>query len=163
MQLVATAFRIASAIAGAVLALMPQFALADQLTVEQRLDEIGLKYDRDKDGDYRVVFNYARDKRSQLVYVSGTTQASGSVTIRKVFSPAAVLSKNPISGERALALLDDAFTNKMGGWELGGGVLYLAIKLPDSASADELHAAMNIAASLADDMEIKISGKRDEL
>ena len=69
----------------------------------------------------------------------------------------------PIDGARALELLRDADTNKMGSWEISGGVLFLAIKLPDSASATELKAAMDIAAELADNMEIKISGKKDAL
>lgn len=151
------------ALIAALLAALPATALAEDASVRRRLEAVGVKYDIDKDGDFRVVYNYSAEKRTQLVYVSGDTEAHSGVPIRKVFSPAAVLSQNPIDGARALELLRDAGTNKMGAWEISGGVLFLAIKLPDSASASELKAAMDIAAELADDMEIKISGSKDGL
>ena len=154
---------IAFALAAGLLAGVPLVAHAEDASVKRRLDDRGVKYDIDKDGDFRIVYNYTKEKRSQLVYVSGNTETTGGTLVRKVFSPAAVLSANPIDGPRALELLRDAYTNKMGSWEIGGGILYLVIKLPDSATATELKSAMDIAAELADDMEIKISGSKDGL
>lgn len=151
------------ALIAALLAGAPLAAHAEDASVKRRLDDRGVKYEIDKDGDFKIVYNYSQEKRSQLVYVSGKTETGYGMLIRKVFSPAAVLSENPIDGAKALELLRDAFTNKMGSWEIGGGVLYLVIKLPDSATATELKAAMDLAAELADDMEIKISGSKDGL
>lgn len=158
-----TMIRAGLPLGAAVLACAPQPAQAEDASVARRLTERGYKYDIDKDGDYRVVYKYESERRTQLAYVSGRTKTAYGVPIRKVFSPAAVLSKNRIDGALALELLDDAFTNKMGGWGIAGGVLYLAIKLPDSASALDLQGAMIIAAELADNMEITISGAKDEL
>lgn len=42
-------------------------------------------------------------------------------------------------------------------------MLYFVIKLPDEISAAELESAMDIAAEMADDMEIELSGDRDDL
>jgi hypothetical protein len=158
-----TPTRIALHLLAGLLVAAPLAAQAEDASVRRRLEDRGVKFDIDKDGDFRIVYNYAQEKRSQLVYVSGDTQSHSGVLIRKVFSPAAMLSQNPIDGVRALELLRDADTNKMGAWEISGGVLFLSIKLPDSASATELKAAMDIAAELADNMEIKISGKKDAL
>ena len=44
-----------------------------------------------------------------------------------------------------------------------GDVLYFVVKMPDSMDASQLESAMDIAAQTADDMELKISGDRDDL
>ncbi len=85
------------------------------------------------------------------------------IATRKIFSPASVGSKDPVTAASALALLGANHGNGLGAWELTGGVLFLAIKLPDSIDAVELRAGIRAAAELADDMEKQISGTRDEL
>lgn len=150
----------ALALAAAVLSSSVQ---AQDRGLEQRLQEAGYTFKVDADGDYLIVIRYAKERRSQQVFVSGRTVAVNGVPTRKVFSPASVGSKNPVTPAQALELLGANFRNGMGAWELEGGVLFLAIKMPDSASAAELRAAIRAAAELADDMELKISGARDEL
>jgi hypothetical protein len=143
--------------------LAPGAAMARDASVERRLTEAGYTFKADADGDYLVVISYAQERRSQQVYVSGSTVAVNGVATRKVFSPASVGSKDPVSAAQALELLGANFRHGMGAWELNGGVLFLAIKLPDSVSAGELRAAIRAAAELADDREKQISGARDEL
>ncbi|MFM7378235.1 MAG: hypothetical protein ACKO1O_08935 [Erythrobacter sp.] len=48
-------------------------AAAKDASVERRLDSAGLKYEVDDDGDYKLTFNYSKEGRTQLVFVSGTT------------------------------------------------------------------------------------------
>ena len=62
-----------------------------------------------------------------------------------------------------MALLEDSRTNKLGAWEVAGDVLYYVIKLPDSVDATQLEGAIEIAAEIADNKEIELSGKKDEL
>ena len=145
----------------AVAAAMP--AAAADKSVERRLDAQGVKYEVDGDGDYKVVYNYASEGRTQLVFVSGGTQSVAGFTIREVFSPAARVAKDRINGAKALELLEESRNNKFGSWEIQGDVVYFVIKLPDSVTAKELEAAMDIAAETADNMEIEISGDRDDL
>jgi hypothetical protein len=136
---------------------------AADASVAKRLDERGIKYEVDGDGDYKVTYNYAKEGRTQLVFVSGGTQSVGGFTVREVFSPAARVAADGINGAKALELISESRTNKLGAWEVAGDVLYFVIKLPDELSAAELESAMDIAAQAADDMEIEISGDRDDL
>lgn len=143
-------------------ALAPAAALADA-SVASRLDARGIKYDTDADGDYKITYNYAKEGRSQLVFVSGGTQSVAGFQVREVFSPAARIEKDGINGARALELLAESRRNKLGAWEISGDVLYFVVKLPDSMDAAQLEAALDIAAETADDMEIEFSGDRDDL
>ena len=137
-------------------------ASADE-SVKRRLNAQDIKYTVDDDGDYRVIYNYSKEGRTQLVFVSGTTQSIAGFTIREVFSPAAKVDEDGVSGRQALELLEKSRQAKIGSWEIGGGILYFVIKLPDNVSAAQLEAAMDIVAEVADDMEIEISGDRDDL
>jgi hypothetical protein len=138
-------------------------ALATDASVASRLDARGLNYVVDEDGDYKVTYNYSREGRTQLVFVSGGTEAVGGFRVREIFAPAAYVERDGIDGARALELLTGSSTNKLGSWEIRGDVLFFVIKLSDSMDAAQLEAAMDIAAETADDMEIVFSGDRDEL
>lgn len=139
---------------------LPAFADA---SVAQRLDARGVKYVIDEDGDYRVIYQYADEGRTQMAFVSGTTEDLAGFRIREVFAPAARLEEDGIDGARALALLADSRSRKLGAWETAGNVLYFVIKLPDSVDGAALEAALDIVAQVADDQEIEFSGDRDEL
>src|SRR5690606_21108150 len=144
------------------LAAVAPIALASDGSVESRLEARGIEYQVDADGDYMITLFYTDEGRTQLVFVGGTTETVGGYTVREVFAPAARLSDG-IDGDLALKLLTDSRSAKLGAWELGGDILYFVIKLPEEIDAARLEAAINIAASTADDMEIQISGDRDEL
>ena len=141
----------------------PASALASDASVKARLDARGIKHTVDDDGDYKVTYSYEKESRTQLVFVSGGTETVGGFQVREVFSPAARLEKDGVNGAKALELLAESRKNKLGSWETDGDVLLFVIKLPDSASAAELESAMDIAAQTADDMELELSGARDDL
>lgn len=141
-------------------AALPAFADA---SVEARLTARGVQHERDADGDYKVLYRYAAEERTQLVFVSGGTETVDGFAVREVFSPAGRVSEDGIDGAKALTLLAESGNNKLGGWELHGDLLYFVIKLPDSIDAAELETALDIAAQTADDMEIELSGDRDLL
>lgn len=151
---------IASLLLGSFLA---PLAHAEDAAVKTRLDARGVKYELDDDGDFKITYNYSKEKRSQLVFVSGSTESVGGFKIREIFSPAARLDKDGVNGAKALELLAESRKNKLGGWEVAGDILYFVVKLPDSIDAAQLESAMDIAAETADDMEIEISGDRDDL
>ena len=132
-------------------------------SVKTRLDARGIKYEVDSDGDYRVVYNYADEGRTQLVFVSGGTEHVGGLRVREVFSPAARIAGDGIDGKKALELLAESRNNKIGSWEIDGDVLLFVIKLLDNADAATLESAMDVAAQTADDMEIELSGTKDAL
>ena len=138
-------------------------AAAEDASVAKRLDSAGLKYEVDDDGDYKLTFNYSKEGRTQLVFVSGTTQTVSGLTVREVFAPAGRVGKDGIGGEAALELLANSGQLKMGSWEIRGDVLYFVIKGLDSATSSELSSLLDIAAETADDKEIELSGDRDDL
>lgn len=138
-------------------------AAAEDASVTTRLDREGIEYQVDDDGDYKVMFNYTDEGRTQLAFVSGKTEMVAGLTIREVFSPAGVVKQDGIGGKKALELLEGSAEMKLGSWEIRGDVLYLVIKVLDSASSSELSSFLDIAAGTADDMEIELSGDRDDL
>lgn len=131
-------------------------------SVKQRLDERSIKHEIDADGDFKITYNYKKENRTQLIFVSHKTESVNNFVIREIFSPTAKIKASGIDGTKALELMAESRKNKLGSWEIDGDVLYFVIKLPDSISAAELEAAMDIAAETADDMELKLTGK-DEL
>ena len=136
---------------------------AKDASVEARLDARGIKYDIDKDGDYTITISYDKDGRSQLVFVSGTVETVAGLVIREVYASAGKVKEDGIDGTKALKLLAESFEKKVGGWELSGNTLLYVIKLPDSIDASGLESAIKIAAEIADDKEIELSGKKDAL
>ena len=141
----------------------PLAANAEDACVKRRLDQNGMKYEIDQDGDFKVTIKFAKERRTQMVFVSGATETVSGFTVRKIFSPAGTVATEGIDGKKALELLRDSRTNKLGSWEIEGANLYLVIKLPETLTSTQLQAAMMLAGSLADDMEIKLSGSRDAL
>lgn len=137
--------------------------LAADASVDARLTARGIQFEVDGDGDYKVTYSYQQENRSQLVFVSGRTEQVNGISIREVFSPAGRVAADGIDGTKALALLADSRSKKLGSWEIAGDVLYFVIKLPDSIDAAALEAAMDIASETADNKEIELSGDRDDL
>lgn len=133
-------------------------AHAEDATVARRLESLGYKPSVDEDGDYRVVYNYESEGRTQLVYVAGSTLTVKGTSVRKIFSPAAVVSNGKVTGAVALDLLAQSGRSAYGGWEIRSGVLYYAIEVPEPLSAAQLKLAMDVCAELADDKEIELSG-----
>ena len=138
-------------------------AAAEDKSVESRLDKAGLQYDMDEDGDYRVVFDYTSEGRTQLAFVAGRTETVGGVAIRELFAPAAMVEKHGVDGAKALDLLKASARAKVGSWEIRGDFVYFVVKVNDEMTAAEMRVLLNTAASTADDLEIELTGGQDEL
>lgn len=128
-------------------------------TLAQRLDAQGVRYERDDDGDYRVVFAWQQENRSQLAFVAGSAHVLGESAVREVFSPAAPVPAGGFSAEQADMLLRDSQRNILGGWEIAGDTLFYVIKLHDDADGARFEQALEVAAQLADDMELQLTGE----
>ena len=141
---------------------VPLAHAADTPSVEARLEARDLKYEIDGEGDFRLVMSLREDSRSHLVVVSARTERLDDIDIREVFAPAARIADG-IDGDKALELLAESRTNKIGGWELGGDVLYYVIKMPDDIDARQLEMLIGLAATAADELEMALTGDRDDL
>ena len=127
---------------------------------KQKLDQTGLKYEMDKDGDYKILFNVGDTKRTQLVYVSGDTQTIGGLVIREFFAPAAKVSV-AVDGAKALELLAESHRKKVGSWEIHGDGLNYTAKVSDSISAKDARSLLETIVNIADEAEAKLTGKDD--
>ncbi|WP_238376599.1 hypothetical protein [Luteimonas abyssi] len=138
----------------------PSTDVAD--TVPAILGEAGVGYEVDDDGDYRIVYGWEREGRSQLVYVSGHTEEIAGRRVREVFSPAARLDEG-IEASVLRDLLRDSRSRKLGAWEIAGEMLFYVIKLPEPVDATLLLAALTAAAEIADEREQAFTGDLDAL
>ncbi len=136
---------------------------AEDASVAQRLEREGINFEVDSDGDYKLVYNYKQEGRTQVVFVAGKTETVSGLAVREIFSPAGRVSADGITGSKALELLEGSSKIKLGSWEIRGDVLYLVAKVLDSATSQELASIINVTAGTADDMEIELSGAKDEL
>ncbi|WP_143704024.1 MULTISPECIES: hypothetical protein [Luteimonas] len=132
-------------------------------SVRARLDAQSLGYEVDEDGDFRIVVGWQQEDRSQLTFVAGRTHPLDTGAVREVFSAAARVPAGGFGAEQANLLLRDSQTNVLGAWEIDGDVLFYVIKLYDDADGARLREAVDMAAQIADDMEIQLSGGKDEL
>ena len=130
-------------------------------TVRARLDAQGLGYEVDDDGLFRMLVSWQQENRSQLAFISGQSNGAGSSAVREVFSPAARVPEGGFSAEQADMLLRDSQQNVLGAWEIAGDLLFYVIKLHDDADGARLQEAVDVAAQIADDMEIRLSGGQD--
>lgn len=154
---------------------LPAVAQEDQTTVADPigdtpdprvralLDELGYQYEIDDDGDYRAVFEFTGEKRSQVVYVNSRTSEYDGLEIREVWSPA-IEAKGQLAQKIANRLLEASFDAPLGGWQTikrndGKVVAVFAVKLGASADAQTLKKAMNAVLVNADNIEKELSKK----
>lgn len=144
--------RAASGVVGA-----PAPAPASRDGFRQKLERTGWKYDILENGNYRVVFNVGETKRTQLFYISGGTQSYDCLVIREFFAPAAKVSAS-VNGARALELMAESHTKKMGSWEIHGDTLMFTAKVSDAIDGEDLRSLMNMIVTVADEAELKLTG-----
>ena len=78
---------------------------AEDSSVKRKLDSVGQKYEVDKDGDFKLSFSFKEDKRTQIVFIEGTSSEIAGITVRNVFAPVAMVDKDAIAS-KALDLLE---------------------------------------------------------
>lgn len=129
--------------------------------IQASLEELGFKYEIDKEGDFKVVIR-TQDGRTQLVWIISKTQRYGKLEIREIVSPA-YLSNEPLSLEVANQLLEDNTLTKLGAWQIfkqdKGHLAMFVAKIPADSDANNLGDSLEIVARSADAMENKLTGK----
>lgn len=141
---------------------VPVVANAADAVVAKQLDALKLKYEVDKDGDYKMVFNLGGG-RTQLVWVRSKTYTYRSEQIREIWSPGYRSATDMIPANVANRMLENSNEVKLGGWVKQGKVGMFVVKIGTDASAETLGDAITAAARTADDIEQEFSGKKDEL
>jgi hypothetical protein len=124
--------------------------------VEKALKKLGLKYEVDEDGDFKLVFA-VEDNRTQVVIISSTTETLGKMEIREVWSPIAKFASTP-SCDLSLELLEKHGTFKIGSYQYkklrsGSYLLVFIVHLSAEARAEELGSIVTAVAQVADKTE----------
>ncbi len=131
--------------------------------VEKALKKLGLKYEVDKDGDFKLVFS-VEDDRTQVVFINSTTETLGKMEIREIWSPTAKFSSTPPPA-LSLALLEKNSTFKIGSYQYkkSGSTYYLvfSVHLSAEAPAEELGSIVAAVAKTADATEKEIMESDD--
>lgn len=131
--------------------------------VEKALKKLGLKYEVDKEGDFKLVFSI-EEGRTQVVFINSATETLGKMEIREIWSPVAKFTSIPPS-DLSLALLEKNGTYKIGGYQYkkSGSTYYLvfAVQLSAEAPAEELGSIVAAVAGTADATEKEIMGTDD--
>ena len=141
------------------LAVVPVTHAADP-ALEAKLKEAKLEYVID--GDYKIIYEWSQDQRSQVVFISGQPEELEGVRLYSVFSPAKVLDEGEaLDPALAARLLGENSTYKFGAWELAGRNLFFAGDIPSAASAADIATLVATLAGTADDLEIEISPGED--
>ncbi|MEO0079461.1 MAG: hypothetical protein ABIK44_02130 [candidate division WOR-3 bacterium] len=133
--------------------------------VKKALDELGLKYTIDSDGDFKLTFEF-EDGRSQLCFINSGTETFKLFEIREVWAPA-YKTDGPFTATVANKLLEDSFKKKLGAWQTmvgsdGSHLAVFAAKIDANCDAQSLHACIKAVVSAADDMEEELTGTKDE-
>ena len=143
-------------------ALAPGHAHAADAEIEDLLKQSGTPYEVDKDGDYKVVIEWSKDKRSQLVYVGGTPETFADAPVYDVFAPALAVDDDGLSAADANELMKASGDLKLGAWELRGDGAYFAVKVPaGNLTAEQFDKILSLAAETADDFEMEHSDSDD--
>jgi len=127
--------------------------------VRKILDARDIKYDVDKDGDFKVVFETDGD-RSQLAFIKSDTNEYGNFEIREIWSPA--YKSDRFSTQVAIKLLEDSQLKKLGHWEKHGSYGVFVVRIAADADSDSLWNALKAALRAADAMEEELTGDDDD-
>ena len=136
--------------------------------VKAALDRLGIQYEVDRDGDYKLTRNVPDSNgRTQLVFIdSKTYPVEGIGEIREIWAPA-IRSTTPLSSSVANRLLRNSFQMKLGAWEIYGGSraqAYMAVfsaKVGAELDSDTLRTTIDLVMQNADQMEKELTGKDD--
>lgn len=127
------------------------------------LEKADLKYEIDKDGDYKLINNFD-DDRSQLIFINSRTTKLGTLEIREIWS-VGYISDGVVPDEVLKDLLEENARVKLGGWEVRSfsgreaGVFRAQI----AADTDEvtLLLTMQAVSKTADQKEKELMSKDD--
>ena len=153
----------ALAFATALLVVAPPARAGDpDPAVKAQLDSLGVKYDVDDDGDYKMTFDLGNG-RSQLVWIRSKTEAYASLKVREIWSPGYKYSGTELPVKIANRLLEHSHGLILGGWTKQKQFAMLAVKIPVSATPQQLRDAAEAAADAADEMEKELTPGKDDL
>ena len=144
---------------------VPKTKPAPDAHVKASLEQLGIKYEVDEDGDYKVELAI-EGERTQLCYVLSETGSWSSLTFREIWSPV-YLFKGTLPAELSERLLRDSGERLVGGWcvtdwDEDQKCLYFTAKVAPDLSHKSLHEIMSVVSVVADKFEKELTQGKDE-
>ncbi len=131
--------------------------------VREDLNELGLKFSIDDDGDFRL-HNEVADDRSQLIWVISNTSKLRELEVREVWS-IGYKTSTPFSAKLATRLLSENCETKVGAWQMRKmGENYVAVfsaQIAADADAETLETIIDAVAQTADNLEKDLTSGDD--
>ena len=138
----------------------PEEESAPDPRIREQLNELGLEYQVDDDGDYKLLFETDGD-RSQLVFVLSATNEYRGFQIREIWAYGYESATEEIPADVANRMLEDSYKSKLGSWvKIGNNGVYVS-KIVADADPDTLDAAIVLTMEKADEMEAALTGDED--
>jgi hypothetical protein len=129
--------------------------------VKQVLEEAELKYEIDKDGDFKTG-NKFDNGRTQLAWVLSNTNKLGNLEIREIWS-IGYASESRIPDRILRKLLEQNRKVKLGAWQIrkmgDQEVAVFSAQVAADADKETLLLALQAVTSTADEMEKELTGK----
>lgn len=138
-------------------------ASAQDARVKKALDSLGVKYEVNDSGNYKVVYQMENDPdRSQLALVVSKTNTYKSTEIREIWSIAAVLDYYP-DQELIERLFTTNSNSKLGAWAIevtddGQVWIIYTAKVQASITAKQLTEVIYFVCESADELELELLG-----
>ena len=127
--------------------------------VEALLKTAELKYEVDKDGDFKLIYTL-NENRTQIAWILSKTNKLGDLEIREIWS-LAILSESQIEGDTAVKLLELNSRYKLGSWQIRKmGEKYAAVfSAQIAADTDDatLKTTLQAVTSTADEVEKELA------
>lgn len=134
------------------------------LRVKAILEELELKYEITEDGDFKLVLSVNED-RTHVVYVNSNTEFLDEMEVREVWAGGYGVD-GPVPEEVANLLLRNSFDQKIGAWQVFGdedfSLAMFAVKLSANANKETLRSAIAVVLNNADNVEMQLTGSKDE-
>lgn len=131
--------------------------------VKKALDNAGVKYHIDGDGDFVVVWKLD-EGRSHLVFINSRTTKLGNMELRAVWAPAFIVDEVSPNNMRALLELNSQY--KVGAWGLkkqgGKYMAFFSLDVSANSAGSALKIFTNVIATTADGIEKTVT-KADKL
>jgi hypothetical protein len=149
------------ALTGPLLAAVAEDSPAGDPRIAKTLEELEILYEVDSDADYKILYEWEDDGRSQVAFINSATEKLDDLELREVWSVAYVSDK-PLPVEIANRLLIDSYDKKLGAWQLlkteDQYITVYAVKVDANADPKFLQLALEAALTSADEMEKELLG-----
>lgn len=131
--------------------------------IESLLDNAGLKYEIDSDGDFKLLFGLD-DDRTHIVWINSNTERYGHLEIREIWA-VGLHSSEQLHADLHRSLLERNNQYKLGSWKLqrisrGEGAIFY-VQVAANLDRESLMSSIKIVAESADELEEELTGKDD--